>query len=367
MNPSPIEPPSSAGPGAQPAPRPDHGLSRRAFVGGAAAVAAGLSLVGASALPAAASGRMPRGFGSVSTAPGLPAGFTKTFTSRFVQANGLRQHVVVGGEGPPLLLVHGWPENWYAWRMVMPELARHYTVIAVDQRGIGLTDKPNDGYDTGTLADDLVALMDALGHEKFAVVGHDTGMPIGYALAADHPHRVERLAVAEAVIPGVTPSPPLLGSAQANNMLWHFPFNRLDDINEQLVVGREDIYFGWQLRTKAARKLPDHAVRYYIRSLTAHRHALRGGFGWYRDLDTTFVQNAERAKRPLSLPVLAIGGAKSVGEGVATTMKLAAENVRGLVVPDAGHWLPEEAPEEMLAALTAFLAPYRVAAARSHR
>ncbi|MET8771599.1 alpha/beta fold hydrolase [Streptomyces sp. NPDC004658] len=182
----------------------------------------------------------------VSSVPGLPAGFERIFTSRLIRADGIRQHAVIGGDGPPLLLVHGWPQNWYAWRLIMPELARYYTVVAVDQRGTGLTDKPSDGYDTGTLAGDLTALMETLGYDRFAVVGHDTGMPIGYALAADHPHRVDRLAVAEAVIPGVTPSPPLLGTSQSNNMLWHFPFNRLEHVNELLVAGRENIYFGWQ-------------------------------------------------------------------------------------------------------------------------
>ena len=120
-------------------------------------------------------------------APNLPAGFTDTFTSRYVDTGEVRLHAVIGGDGPPLLLVHGWPETWYAWRMLMPALARDFEVIAVDQRGMGLSDKPEDGYDTGTLAGDLVALMDALGHERFAVVGHDTGFAISYALAADHP------------------------------------------------------------------------------------------------------------------------------------------------------------------------------------
>ena len=95
------------------------------------------------------------GRGSVTGAPGLPDGFADTFTSRFVEAGELRLHAVIGGEGPPLLLVHGWPENWYAWRMVMPKLAEEFEVIAVDQRGIGLSDKPEDGYDIGTLAADL--------------------------------------------------------------------------------------------------------------------------------------------------------------------------------------------------------------------
>ena len=96
-------------------------------------------------------------------APHLPPGFAKTFSSRFVDAGGIRQHIVIGGDGPPLLLVHGWPENWYQYRALMPALARDFTVIAVDQRGMGLTEKPKGGYDSATLANDLVALMDELG------------------------------------------------------------------------------------------------------------------------------------------------------------------------------------------------------------
>src|SRR6266516_1958624 len=121
----------------------------------------------------------PEGPGSVSGAPNLPAGFTATFTSGYVAAGGLRQHAVTGGQGPPLLLVHGWPQTWYAWRLVMPALARDFFVVAPDQRGTGLSSRPADGYDTGTLAGDLVALMDALGHQRFALAGHDTGMWIG--------------------------------------------------------------------------------------------------------------------------------------------------------------------------------------------
>jgi pimeloyl-ACP methyl ester carboxylesterase len=143
----------------------------------------------------------PQGPGSVSGAPNLPDGFTGTFTSQYIDSGNLRQHVVTGGDGPPLLLVHGWPQTWYAWRLVMPALARDFSIVAPDQRGCGLSGKPEDSYDTGTLAADLVALMDALGYRRFAVAGHDTGMWIGYALAADHPGRINRLAVAETPLP----------------------------------------------------------------------------------------------------------------------------------------------------------------------
>src|SRR4249919_928085 len=163
----------------------------------------------------------PEGPGSVSGAPNLPEGFADTFTSRFVNAGELRLHAVIGGEGPPLLLVHGWPETWYAWRLVMPTLAEDFEVIAVDQRGIGLSDKPRDGYDIGTLASDLVSLMDALGHGVFAAYGTDTGMPIAHALAADYPERVERLVVSEAFLPGIGSALPLFVPPTLNARLWH--------------------------------------------------------------------------------------------------------------------------------------------------
>src|SRR5918992_2860334 len=195
----------------------------------------------------------PEGPGSVSGAPNLPAGFTDTFTSRYIDTGELRQHAVIGCEGPPLLLVHGWPQTWYQYRLVMPELARDFEVIAVDQRGIGLSDKPRDGYDIGTLAADMVALMDSLGHQRFAMVGHDTGYFIGYALAADHPDRVARLVVAEVPGPlGANPSPPLFVPEPLNNRLWHIPFNRVNDpLTEQLVRGREEIFFGYEFAIQA--------------------------------------------------------------------------------------------------------------------
>jgi pimeloyl-ACP methyl ester carboxylesterase len=309
----------------------------------------------------------PEGLGSVSGAPNLPDGFTSTFTSRYVDTGELRQHVVTGGEGPPLLLVHGWPQTWYAWRLVMPALARGFSVVAPDQRGTGLSGKPQEGYDTGTLAADLVALMDALGHQRFAMAGHDTGMWIGYALAADHPGRVDRLAVAETPLPGVTPSPPLFANAHLNDALWHFAFNRLAEVNDQLVTGREDIYFGWQFAAKAARKLPDYAVRHYVDTLAAGPDTLHASFEIYRALDATIAQNQQRMQQRLTLPILAIGGGYSLGEQVANTMKLAADDVQTLVIPGCAHWVAEETPEETLTALTAFLAPYRdgMTAARS--
>ena len=254
-----------------------------------------------------------------------------------------------------MLLICGWPQTWYAWRLVMPALARDHRVVAVDPRGVGRSDKPAGGYDTGTLAADMVALMAALGHERFAVVGHDVGLWIGYALAADHPDQVERLAVAEAVLPGVSPSPPILGPAAVNGRLWHFAFNRLEHLNEQLVRGREHLYFGYQFESKAVVPLGPEAVEHYVAAL-CDPAALRCSFSFYRALDETMAQNAARSGRRLSMPVLAIAGGGWLGELVGETMRLVADQVASVVIPKCGHYPAEEAPGAVGEALARFLA-----------
>jgi pimeloyl-ACP methyl ester carboxylesterase len=300
----------------------------------------------------------PEGPGSVSGAPNLPAGFTDTFTSRYIDTHELRQHAVIGGQGPPLLLVHGWPENWYTWRLLMPALARDFEVVAVDQRGVGLTDKPQDGYDTGTLAGDLAAMMDELGHRRFAVVGHDTGFAISYALAADHADRVARVGLLELPgSPGTAPPPPLFLPGPLNDRLWHLTFNRIDGLNEQLVAGREDLFFRWEFDA-AAKRLADDVIGYYV-GLLSNPDSLRGSFGWYRALEASIAQNEQRATRRLTMPVLGIGGEMSFGENVGNGVRAVADDVQSLVIPGTGHFLAEESPDELLAALTAFLAPYR--------
>jgi pimeloyl-ACP methyl ester carboxylesterase len=332
-------------------------LTHKTFLRRGAAV--GLALMGSGVLaaPGVAAARP-------ADAPHLPAGFSKQFTSRFVNAGGLRQHIVIGGDGPPLLLVHGWPQNWYQYRALMPALARDYTVIAVDQRGMGLTEKPKGGYDSATLANDLVGLMDELGYERFSVIGLDTGMVISYALAADHPERVARLVVGEAPLPGVPLPPPALPlplflPGPAVPLLFHLTFNRLEGLNEQLVRGREDLFFSFVFDAEATKKLPAYAVRYYTDGFASSRAALRGSFGFYRAWDATTAQNASRSMSKLPMPVLAIGGQMSSMEGPAQLMKLVANDVQGVVIPGAGHFVAEEAPEQLLAALTEFLALYR--------
>ncbi|GAA1752461.1 alpha/beta fold hydrolase [Agromyces humatus] len=301
------------------------------------------------------------GAGSVSQAPDLPEGFADTFTSRYIEANGIRQHVVVGGQGPALVLVHGWPQTWYAWRLLMPKLAKRFTVIAPDQRGIGLSERARSGYDSTTLAADVIGVVDALGIDRFAVAGHDTGFIISYALVADYADRVDRVALAE--IPGPpAPSntPPLFVPSHLNAKLWHIPFNRADDLPEQLIAGREDVFFGYEFAIQGG-GLPTELIEFYV-GLVSDPESLRGSLGFYRAWDATLEQNAERVTRKLMLPVLAVGGERSYGGLVEHAMSALADDVEGVVIDGAGHWLAEEAPEQLLASFNRFFEPYRAAA-----
>ena len=298
---------------------------------------------------------------SADRTPGLPDSFTDVFTSRLIDVGGdLHLHAVVGGDGPPLLLLAGWPETWYAWRLIMPALARDYTVVAADARGVGLSDKPAEGYDLATLAGDMVTLMGMLGYERFAMFGHDVGMWIDYALAADHPERVERLALAEAVISGLAPSPPVFAPQDVVARMWHFIFNRLDELNEHLVAGREDLFLRWQFANKAVHPLPETAIAHYIDSIARSPEALHACFGFYRAIDEDMAQNAERANNadPADPDHRRCA---STGATLEETITPVASDVRSIVFDDCGHFPAEEAPDATLTAVTEFFAPYRAA------
>lgn len=295
---------------------------------------------------------------TVSEVPGLPQAFADTFTSHLVDVDGHRLHAVVGGNGPAVLLLPAWPEFWYGWRLVMPTLAQRFTVVAADLRGVGASDKPAIGYDAATLADDMAGLMESLGHDRYAVVGHDLGMIVGYALAARHRDRVTHLAVGEAILPGLSPSPPLFADEMSNEMLWHFAFNRLGEINEKMVAGREEIYFGHQFTSKAATPdaIQEHAIETYVAALRDPA-ALHASFQFYRELmspETSAQMVGFQQEGPLKMPVLALGGAQSLGAGVEQMMSQVADDVAGVVLPD-GHFPHEESPAETAQAVLEFL------------
>jgi pimeloyl-ACP methyl ester carboxylesterase len=302
------------------------------------------------------------GFGTVSGVPELPSGFSDIFKSYLVPSPGLGLHAVIGGNGPPLLLLGGWPQTWYAWRLVMPALAEQYTVIVIESRGVGRSDKPRDGYDSTTLAADIVAAMAMIGHKKFAMIGHDVGMWTAYAMACDFADSVTRLVVVDATIPGISPSPPLIANQKTNDFLWHINFNRALEVNELLVQGREEIYFSYQFAAKVANptSISSAALKHYIDTLK-DADALHASFEYFRNMDLIIEQSQLRRKRKLSIPVLAVGGACGVGARVEVDMHNVADDVIGVVIPDCGHFVQEEAPKELLAALEPFLRPWLLA------
>jgi pimeloyl-ACP methyl ester carboxylesterase len=277
------------------------------------------------------------------------------FTSGYADVNGVKLHYVAGGQGQrTLLLIPGWPQTWYAWRKVMPELAKTHRVIAVDTRGMGTSSRPETGYDTKTAARDVIALMTRIGVSRYSVIGHDVGMWIAYALAAQNSEAIDKLVMTEATIPGVTPWPPMLLPPPANAGMAQFMFNQLRDLPEFLVAGREAGYLRWIVGQLAHR--PDRvATDEYIRAYSVPG-AMKAGFEYYRAIPVTMQQNEEFRKTKLTMPVLAIGGILGAGRATIETMKLVSDDVRGEIVEQCGHYTPEECPESFLTLVKAFLA-----------
>ncbi|NNB46317.1 alpha/beta fold hydrolase [Pseudomonas chlororaphis] len=272
----------------------------------------------------------------------------------YVQVDGGRIHYVSEGQGRPVLLIPGWPQTWFTWRHVMQALAgQGYRAIAVDLPGMGLSDRPEQGYDTGTTASRLHALMLELGYGQYSVVGHDVGMWVAYALACDYPQAVAKLALTEAVIPGLAEAPVIFAPPGQNIFLWHFMFNQLQDLPEMLIAGREAQYLAYMFEKWSVHQ-QRVAVETYVKAYSVPG-GLRGGFAYYRAIPESIRQNRERARRPLEMPVLAIGAEHATHDAPLLTMKGNALNLQGAIVPGCGHFITEEAPEAFIAHLLPFL------------
>ena len=297
------------------------------------------------------------GFGSVTDVPRLPEGFTDVFKSHRIDTGKIGLHAVIGGSGEPLLLHIGWPQSWFAWRYLMLPLSRHFTVIAVDPRGFGLSDRPADGFDVNTLADDMFGLMDTLGHEHFIMAGHDVGLMVGYAMAAMRPERIRRIALGEGIIIGASPPLPLIPEdGRMNEFLWHMAFNRALDINERLVEGREDVYFNYQFATKAASAdaVPKYARDFYIEFMRRVPGTLKASFDHYRAFDQNIPQLRKHMETKIEIPLFTFAGALACGEIVGTEFRTLATNVESMIIPECGHYPAEEKPEELLVGLLDF-------------
>ncbi|MEU7609459.1 alpha/beta hydrolase [Micromonospora sp. NPDC049204] len=283
----------------------------------------------------------------------VPAGFTE----QRARVGQIAMNYVRGGSGPPLVLLHGYPQCWYMWRHLLPDLGRSFDVVAPDLRGFGDSDAPAGGYDKKTVAADLHGLLDQLGLVgDLRLVGHDLGTMVAYAYAAAHPQRVSRLVLSEAPIPdeSIYTFPAL---TQAGPGVWNFGFFSLGNgLPEDLVSGREsrwvDRFTDALMVRRGSIAAPD--IEEFAGHLRDPAH-LRASFAYFRAFEQDVADNASYRSTKLTMPVLAVGAAASLGGQVAEQVRRYADTVRGEVIEDCGHWLYEERPDEMLALLRDFL------------
>ncbi len=276
--------------------------------------------------------------------------FPASFRTQNIQTDGAKLHVRVGGQGPAVVLLHGFGDTGDMWAPLAADLARDHTVVVPDLRGMGLSSRPAGGYDKRTQAGDIRSVLTALGIDRAAVVGHDIGTMVAYAYAARYPEKTEKLVVMDAPVPGIPP----WDSIVRLPALWHFDFGGPDA--ERLVAGRERIYLDrfWNEFAGDRTKI-DEATRQHYAKLYARPGAMRAAFAQFTSIRQDAEDNKVAMAAKLGMPVLAIGGEKSFGANEAVVMRNAATDVTELVVPNAGHWLMEEATSATITAVRAFL------------
>lgn len=277
--------------------------------------------------------------------------FPADFRIEEIATNGTTLHVRTGGQGPAVLLIHGYGETGDMWGALAAALAPTHTVVVPDLRGMGLSAKPEGGYDKKTQGADMAGVLDALGIDTAALVTHDIGNMVGFAFAALYRDRVTKFALIDAPLPGVGPWDEIL----KNPLLWHFRFGGPD--MERLVAGRERIYLDRFWNEFSAD--PSHfseAAREHYAALYALPGAMHAGFAQFAAFDQDAVDNAEFLTHgKLAMPVLALGGEHSFGLTMAEVMRFAATDVKGDVVPGSGHWIMEENPAATIALVQSFL------------
>ena len=303
-----------------------------------------------------------------------PAGFTH----RTADVNGVNMHYVVGGDGPEvIILLHGWPENWYAWRLVMPSLARQFTVLAIDLPGLGDSHGSPPSYDAKTVAGFVHGLVaDALGYQHVHVVGHDWGAGVAFAYAAFHREAASSLAMMGfPILPG-----PGTDEQAFRSQLWWLGFQAVPQLPEQLVAGRQRTYLSWFFEHAVAQgnRIDPAAVTEYVRTYCSPS-VLHNGFELYRSIPADASDNASLTANKLTLPVLYMDQtARSSrltaqprdpeaqkAQLLARIQPMVAGPISVQLVPDAGHWVPEENPDFVSSQLTAFVDTAKRQASRS--
>jgi pimeloyl-ACP methyl ester carboxylesterase len=277
--------------------------------------------------------------------------FPASFHTEKISTDGATIHVRVGGQGPAVVMLHGFGDTGDMWAPLAALLVRDHTVVVPDLRGMGLSSRPEGGYDKKAQGVDIARVLDKLKITKADLVTHDIGNMVGYALAAQYPDRITRWVVMDAPLPGIGPWDEIIKSP----VVWHFNF-RGPDV-ERLVKGRERIYLDrfWN-ELSANPKTIDEATRRHYARLYAQPGAMHAAFNQFAAFARDGVDNqAFVAKGKLTMPVLAIGAEKSFGTVMADVMRFVATDVTPFVIPNSGHWLMEEQPAATIAALRGFL------------
>lgn len=283
------------------------------------------------------------------------------FRNADITVNGVKLHYVIGGQGSPVVLLPGWPETWWSWHKIMPELARGHTVISLDIRGMGQSDKPADGYEKKILASDVHELVKALGYGKADVIGHDIGSMVAFAYAANYPEATGKVVMLDVPHPDAELAKwPLLPTAgtfgdkidENHAYPWWFAFHQVKGLPEDILVGREAIEQKWFFRylTKDESKI-DARDRAVYATAYASRDAIRAGNAWYQAFPQDIVDDGNYAK--LEMPVLALGGPGYVW--LKTTLERKTTDLKAFKIADSGHFIAEEQPEETLNYIVNFL------------
>ncbi|WP_129838786.1 alpha/beta hydrolase [Streptomyces sp. RFCAC02] len=298
---------------------------------------------------------------------GLPLRHLPGFTHRWVDADGVRLHAVEGGRpgGPAVVLLAGFPQTWWAWRKVMPGLARRFHVIAIDLPGQGHSERPERGYDTHTVAAHVHAAVKALGVPVYSLVAHDIGAWVAFSLALGFGGDLRGVALLDAGIPGITLPEAIPTDPERAWKTWHFAFHVVPGLPETLLAGRERAYVGWFLKAKALSPdtFDDAEIDHYAAAVAADG-GLRASLAYYRDAAESARRNREALERGrLAVPVLGISSSHGSVPDMAASIGPWADDVTGIVVPGAGHFIPDEQPEAVAAAVTDFV----TGAGRPHR
>lgn len=270
-------------------------------------------------------------------APRSPASPPSNFKSEFATVNGVKIHYVIGGKGEPLLLVHGFGQNWYMWNRLLPELSKHFTVIAPDMRGVGESGKPTGGYDKKNMAVDMHELMKKLGFRHINLVGHDIGLMVAYAYAAQFPADVKKVALLDALLPGIEPV-----WSQVRAQAWWFGFFAQPHSGE-LVSGKVGLFFTdfWPTVGFKNNSFTPAERNEFIRAYSVPG-ATTGAFLWFGKFNQDAKDNVEFAKKKLPMPLPAMGADHSSASYLAAHCRLVATDVHEVIIKDAGHWIVQE-------------------------